>query len=230
MHLIRRAMLVCTVAALVLLSVEAAARADDTDAAQRAFIKDYVAALTSRNVAILRRLQHPATVACIADDNRDYFDALLVNDLRRAGDFAADYSVTRITALTGGAPSLSLPPNLLFYPAAPTHEFQIDTRNGEHRSLTLIRVMAAVDGQWFLIAPCPTPEGLQAFHVSRAERESQRARAIQLAADLREPLLSQVRTLLAQHRRIEAIQIYKSHADLDLTTASRVIDVLDGKQ
>ena len=137
--------------------------------------------------------------------------------------------MARITALADGAPSLSFPSNILFYPSAPTHEFQIDTRTGQLRFLTLIRAMAAVDGQWFIVVPCPTPEGLQAFHASRAENERRQARIIQLAADLSEPLRSQVRTLLAERRRIDAIQLYKSQADLDLTTASRVIDVLDGK-
>ena len=43
MHLIRRALLICTVAALALIGIGTASLADETDAAQRAFIRDYVA-------------------------------------------------------------------------------------------------------------------------------------------------------------------------------------------
>src|SRR5262245_30419480 len=229
MHFIRRALLICTVAALALVAASTATHADETDAAQRAFIKDYVDALVARDTTALRQLLHPAALACITDDNRDYFDLLQANDLRRAEDFGAKYTVTRITALADGAPSLSLPPELLFYPIAPTHEFQIETRNGPSRLLALIRTMASVDGHWFIVVPCPTTAGLEAVRASVVKRESQQARAKQLAADVHEPLLSEVRALLAQRRRIEAIELYKSKQDLDFTTASLVIDILEGK-
>jgi hypothetical protein len=229
MHLIRRAMLVCAVAIVALLGTSRSLHADEADAGQRAFIKDYVAALASGDATTLKQLLHPAALACISGDNQDYFDFLLANDLRHAGDFGAGHKVTRIAALVDGAPSLSFSPDLLFYPVAPTHEFQIDTHNGQNRFLILIRTMASVDGHWFNVIPCPTEAGLHAFRAARAKNESQQARAKQLAADLRDPLLSQVRELLTQRRRMDAMELYKSKADVDLTTASRVIDVLDGK-
>ena len=57
----------------------------------------------------------------------------------------------------------------------------------------------------------------------------QQAHARALADDLRDPLLSEVRGLLAQPSRVEAINRYRAAAGVDTTTATQVIDMLDSK-
>jgi len=56
----------------------------------------------------------------------------------------------------------------------------------------------------------------------------QQAHARALADDLRDPLL-EVRGLLAQPSRVEAINRYRAAAGVDTTTATQVIDMLDSK-
>ena len=57
----------------------------------------------------------------------------------------------------------------------------------------------------------------------------QQARAHALADELHDPLLSEIRALLAQHNRIEAIKRYGAASSVDTTTASQVIDTLENK-
>jgi len=80
-------------------------------------------------------------------------------------------------------------------------------------------------GTWFIVLGCPTLKGIEFFH-ERREGERQQARAKQLAGELQEPLLSEIRNLLGQNRRVDAIKRYQSSANVDLTIASQVIDAL----
>ena len=48
----------------------------------------------------------------------------------------------------------------------------------------------------------------------------------ELASKLGEPLLSELKGLLTQNRRIDAIKRYEDAAKVDLTTAVQVIDAL----
>jgi hypothetical protein len=220
------------IAAAVLMSLaalDARAAGPEADAAQRGLIARYVGALAAQDETGLRKLFHPAVLACITSENRDFFDTLVAKDLSHGQELRAGYAVTRLEPVAAGAATSSMP-ELLAMPVAPTHEFQIDTPlDDRNHSLAVIRTIASLDGAWFLVVECPTAKGVAFFRERRAAGERQRIHARQLAHDLPQPLLSELKALLVERRRIDAIKRYRAAADVDLTTASQVIDVLEAK-
>jgi len=195
--------------------------------AQRTFVRDYMAAVSARDLSALKRLVHPASLACVDDTNRDFFDFVFARELRERP--VATYRVTRIDPLPG-PPPLPGSPALFRYPVRPTHEVQIDFETEPARSTTLVRQIALVHGAWFEVVVCPTAEGVQAFRQRQQAAERQRIRAAELAAAIQEPLLSELRGLLGHRQRLQAIKRYQEQSGADVTTAVAVIDVLEGRQ
>ena len=206
------------------------AHADGIDAAQRAFVDHYVAAVVAHDGENLKRLMHPASLACASEENRDYFDFVSNQDLRNAGALSGGYELTSFAPLEAETATLSAMGGLLRNPTPPTHQFQIDTPfDANNQSLTLIRLAAQSDGAWFIVTGCPTEQGLAFFRERMAAGAKQQARARALAGDLRDPLLSEIRALLLQHKRVEAIKRYGAASGVDTTAATQVIDALESK-
>jgi len=197
------------------------------DAARRRFVQQYMDAIRARDVGAIRRLTHPASLACIDDASRAFFDSVFKGELRYARTIAG-YRITRI----GPASALSVPgiPDTLFREPVPaTHEFQVDA-DAASSSTTIIRRIARLDGAWYIVVPCPTAEGLERFREREVRRREQRAQAETLAAELKEPLVSELKALLAAGRRVDAVRRYREASGTDLTTAVTVMDVLSGRE
>ncbi len=204
--------------------------AQEADAIQRAFVERYVAALQAQDLAVLKGLYDPAVLRCIAPDNQDYFDFIFAQEIRRGAQLRGGYTLTRFSPADADSVAFSEMGGMSPNPVAPTHEFQIDTPlDSNNHSLMIQRMAVAHDGSWFMVLGCPTAKAVEFFRQRQAEGEQQRARAKQLANELQEPLLSEIKTLLASKRRIEAIKRFQSSANTDLTMATRVVEVLDDK-
>ena len=210
-------------------SVPAAGAADGEaagiQAGHRTFAADYVAAVNSREVERWRRLVHPKSLACITDQNRDFFDDMTARALRRT--LSGPYRVASVRVLGKSAPP-GMPPAMGSYPVPPTHQIQIDVDTGPTSSVTVIRDLALSNGVWLEVLPCPTAEGLAAFRVAKRTADERQARAKALVAQLREPLLSELKGLLKEGRRVDAMRRYSAASGEDLTMARRVVDLLEG--
>jgi len=206
------------------------ALADDSDSAQRAAVEGYVAAIRSQDLAALRRLIHPATLACIDDENREYFDFVFANELQLRSDLAGDFRITRIDPVGDGSVSAEGLPGILSYPVKPSYEFQIDVDRSAYSSLTLMRPLALHEGRWHVVLTCPSEKGLAFFRENRKRGEEQRVRAEQLASELSDPVRSEIRALLEQGQRIPAVNRYRETTGVDLTTAMLVINLLGEKK
>ncbi len=206
-----------------------AVRAQDADAAQRAFVERYAAMLVAQDREGLKTLFHPASLACIDAENRDYYDFVFAKELSYGPRLRGGYTLTRFAPLGADAavdPTGGMFPN----PVQPTHEFQLDTPfDSRNRSLAVLRTIVARDGAWFIVLGCPTAQAVALFRERRLEGERQQAQAGRLADALRDPALSEIRDLLAHNRRIDAIKRYRVATDADLTTAMQVIDVLENR-
>lgn len=202
-------------------------RAQDTNAAQRVFVDRYVAAIKLRDEVALKRLYHPAVLGCVTLQNRDFFDFMFAQEFAAGPHLAGGYTIARIDAVASDRPPIM--PDMFAYPVPPTHEFQIDTPpDKKNRSLSLLRTIAPFKGAWYVVQPCPNAKGIAVFRERQSDGGKQQAHAHDLADALQDPLLSDLKELLAEGQRIEAIKRYKAAADVDLTTAKLVIDVLDG--
>ena len=143
-----------------------AAAESQGDAAQQALAQAYVAAVNAGDAVALRGLLHPAVRACIDDATRPMFDWIVTRELR-AGPRSSSFRIAPVGA--PGTWTATLPQNLLRYPVEPTHEIQWELAMSETRSRTVIRQIAMADGAWFIVLPCPTPEGVEAFRRKQSE-------------------------------------------------------------
>ena len=196
-------------------------------AAQQQLARSYMAAVRAGNRAQLAALLHPKVAACQNASNREYFDYVSSQSMRDVP--RGKYTVTLTAIPPGGAPAI-LPATMFKYPIQPQFELQIDGDRTAPESASVIRTIAPQDGRWYIVYPCPNAAGIKYFHENIARGRRQRQQAQALASQVKEPLLAQLKSLLRQGRKIDAIHKYKAATGVDLTTAVQVVDVLDSER
>ena len=223
-----RRSIIAAVAALTLLGGGAPARGQSrgvaVEAGHRRFAEQYVAAARARDPVRYRKLVHPQSLACITDDNRDFFDDWMARAFR--WKWEGPYRIAVVRALAKDTPP-GLPPSMGRYPVAPTHQIQIDLQMSATRAASLVADLAPVGTTWYQVVPCPTPEGLAAFRAAKQANAEQEAKAQALAKGLATPLRTELTGLLKEGKRIDAIRRFSSASGEDITMARRVIDVLE---
>ena len=194
------------------------------EAGHRRFADQYVAAARARDAARYRKLIHPKSLACITDDNRDFFDDWMARAFR--WKWEGPYRIAAVRALAQDA-SPTMPASMGRYPVAPTLKIQIDLQMSATRAGTLLAEIAPVGATWYQVVPCPTAQGLAAFRSTRQANAAQEAKAQSLAQGLAAPLRVELLGLLKDGKRIDAMRRFAAETGEDITTALRVIDVLD---
>ena len=201
----------------------------DVRSQQVSFVKDYMAARHSKDAARIYNLIHPGVRACMTGQNKAYFDFVINHMLHDAP--SGNYTKLTIKPVTPKTPPVLwafVPAKWFPYPVRPTHDIQIDYQNGPTSFESDIIEVAPSGGSWYLVEACPNEQGLRFMRESQAQGARQEAQAKKLASEVRDPLLSQIKALLAQHHKIEAIKAYQKATGTDLTTADSVINVIQG--
>lgn len=198
--------------------------AADPDTAIRAtFVPAYIEALRSRDTARIRKFVHPRVLACMNENTKEYFDDLSRSEAE--ADVTGNYVIYGITKMTEPGPLFGLPEDGFRYPLQPAYEVHIQFKEGR---LELIRFLAESNGSWLEDYPCPNEKGMAFMHEQMAKGEQQRQRVTQLAAELKDPLRSELKALVKQERIIDAVERYRAVSGVtDLTTARMVIGVLE---
>jgi hypothetical protein len=194
---------------------------------QRRFAESYLAAITGSDIEAYKALLHPATRACMNKDNADYFQTIFD---RRIGKIATSpiLSVEKLPEKFEMFDAMNA--RGWKYEVRPTHAFHIDlVSKGPKQSS--IAVFSALDaGVWYEVLPCPNGKALIDMRQAKLRDENEWAKARTLAAALRNPLRREVMAFLKQDRPVSAAKRYAEVRHVDLTLASRVIDVLEKEQ
>ncbi len=161
--------------AAVILALQAAgpASAQPGDAAQRRFVQAYVDALRSKNIDRVTAMLHPATRACINDQDRYFFDYMFNQQLSTGEEITATYEIEHIQPVTGRAELMLLPPEAFAYPVPPTHALQINAKGKNKQTYILLAYMAPANGSWFVVTPCPNATGLKMIAEQQAKVRAQ---------------------------------------------------------
>jgi hypothetical protein len=194
-----------------------AATPDET-AIQNTFVKPWIEALRSRDKGRIERMYHPAVRACMNASTQEFFDNALDHEAQSTAGGA--YHITKLAPLQGGFPAF-LPEDEFPIPVRATYELQVDVGD-----VIMIRYLAPANGSWYEVYPCPNEKGMAFYRKQVAEGAEQKKKAAQLLADLKDPLRSELKDLLRQQHKIDAIKRYEASAGVDLTTAVTVIDAL----
>jgi len=204
------------------------ARSADTE--QQQFADAWMAAVKSQDVAKVKALFHPATLACINDSNRDFFDSNFKEELWDGTGLGTSYQIESVNPLPRPAPMGAFPEEGFAYPVEPTHQLQIEAETKDHRTMTILRFLAQANGRWYMVIPCPNAKGLTLFAQQQAETERQMAEGAALAAGMPESLRTEIEQLLAQGRWFDATDRYREAAGTDPRTAIKVINAMATKK
>lgn len=184
----------------------------------RAFAAQYVAAFNARDQARVESLYIPESRACITPANHDVYDAVLATEMR--DPVPPQYTVAFMAVNQGNLKALS---TLGTFPVPPERQLRIDyqypnSNDGGQIDLYMVRR----DGRWLSDFPCMNAASMQSVRDNIKGREHYKA----LAAAIKEPLRSQLLTMLRAHQSGEAETRYQQAKGGDMRTAMLVIDEL----
>jgi hypothetical protein len=154
------------------LQLPPSAGAQTPTAAQRQFAATYIAALRSNDLARLKTVYHPATLACINAADHAYFDYLFAGDLQTGASLAGSYELESFKPFSGPAEPFGVPADAFAYAPRPTHVMQINAQTKNRQTMVLLVYLAPANGAWGSILPCPNAKGVQMI----AEQARQRRR------------------------------------------------------
>lgn len=221
-----------TLLLLVALGARAtAAPATEIRTQQVAFARGYVSALQSKDKARIVGFFHPTVRACMNDKNRIFFDYIVSQ--QSEGIPSGKYTGITITPKPPKSePSIwsFVPAKEFPYPVMPTFVIQVDFSPSSGELFSALFEVAPSGTSWYLAMPCPTADGIRYMQKMVAQGESQKAKAKLLASRVHDPLLSQIKKLLANNDKIGAIKAYQKATGADLTTAVMVVDEIEGTE
>jgi hypothetical protein len=191
---------------------------------QRTFAEAYVTAVTGRDIERYKRLLHPTTRACMNRGTVDYFNVIFK---RRTGQVATNprLSVEKLPEKFEMFDAMDA--RGWNYSVRPTHAFHIDLVSTGPRQSMIAAFAALENGVWYEVLPCPSHKALDEMRQAQARDEAEWTKARQLAASVRDPLRAELLTFLKQDRPVSAAKRYSEAAHVDLTLATRVVDVLE---
>ncbi len=103
---------------------------------------------------------------------------------------------------------------------------QTEVRFSQANTL-LVRFLAEDRGSWYEVLPCPTDKGMAYIREQMRVREAQQKKIAQLASELKDPLLAELKSLVKEQRIIDAMKKYQAATGADLTTSRMVVKVLE---
>jgi hypothetical protein len=215
-----------TTGLLLTLTAAQSAYAQSGPSSPQAFASAYMSAIRSRDLAKVKALTHPSTLACINDATRRYFERSFENELELGATLAPSFRVTSVKPVSG-APMLGLLPASGFaYPTRPALLIQIDAEDHAHNSATLFHYLARFHGGWFTVDPCPNASGLQFLASQQAEGERRLAEGATRIAALPPGLRERIKTLVGQGQWAQAVRDYRAATGADSETAMKVLEAL----
>ncbi len=140
----------------------AAASDSPADAAQKALVTSYVAAVNAKDLDELKAVIHPKCLAAINDDNRYMVSRILDGELLDA--IPADYQVSvepvRKDQLEGTK-------GFAVFPVQPTHNIKINWFPAKNTLKSRWLFVVREDGKWLEVLAIPTPETVQRFRAQQ---------------------------------------------------------------
>jgi hypothetical protein len=187
------------------------------------FIKEYVAAVNAKDVEKLKRLVHPKCLVCINNENRDYYHDYFSSEIKES--IPDNYKIGNVKSIGKDEPVLM--PEAFSYPVRPTHWVQVDFERGPYDSTSILRQIVKLNDTWFMVVPCPTPNTVKQFRGAKIRREKRKERAKALFKELKDPLLSELKELLKEGKKIQAWKRYRAETGESLSMAKEVLLLLN---
>lgn len=196
------------------------AQAARSQAEAKGFVTEYVAAFNAKDAARLQELYDSKSQACIASEDKDFYEFSLAVMWRDPIPAKYTFAVSPVNKN-----NLKAIETFGRFPRKPERELHIDYQQGDDLGSVVVYLVRE-NGRWRADQPCPTVETLKEFRDDAPARKEREARYESLAAGIQEPLRSQLVTMLREHKTGEAIECYKKASGQDGQTSMLVMDQL----
>jgi hypothetical protein len=209
---------ICAIALTFAATFNLRAQNTSVPADVKAFAARYVAAFNAKDEARLKSLNLPQSLACITPANKDVYNTLLSMQMR--DPIPPSYMLSLMPVNEGNLKALA---DYEYFPVKPERELHIDyqypeTNDGGQLVLWLVHQ----NGRWIGNFPCMTAHGIKNYRDNAAAREHYKA----VAAAIKEPLRSELLTMLRAHQTGEAEDRYQKVTGSDTRTSMLVINAL----
>ncbi len=186
----------------------------------QAFVKQYVTAFNAKDVGRLHALSYSKSVACITPASKDFYDGLLMAQMRDS--IPANYTATVLAVDENNLKAIE---SVGRFPVKPVRELHIDYQQGED-SGTVIVYLVKENGRWTEDFPCASEASLKKFQHEAPENAKLTAHYKALADGIKEPLRSELLKMLRAHETGRATDRYHAASGRDMRTSMQVINAL----
>lgn len=206
---------------------------DNLTLAQKNYVERYVQVLNSKDEHQLKALMHPSYLKCINGANKYYFEDVFQRSLKY--NIPEEYKVSvaplkeeEVSEEIAGAQQSGLS-----YPVKPTHQLQIDFNKSKYSSVTIVIKLVQEEDSFYEVLGCPSAEAVTKFREVKLKKDAEQLRAKELFRELKDPLFSELTSLLNEGREIDAWKKYSEMTGEPLAVAKKVLSYMqrdNGKQ
>jgi hypothetical protein len=189
----------------------------------QAFVKQYVAAWNSKDLARLYALNYSKSAACITPASRDFYDGSLTMQMR--DPIPANYTA-KVSAVNEN--NLKAIETFGRFTVHPAQELHIDYQQGDDLGSVVVYLVKE-NGRWVDDFPCVSDAYLKKFHDDAPENAKRLAHYKALADGIKEPLRSELLDLLRRHETATATDRYHAASGQDMKTSMYVMNALKGE-
>jgi hypothetical protein len=182
----------------------------------KAFATQYIAAINAKDSAKLWSYLTPETRACVTPQNKDVYDALFAIQLD--DKIPLDYRLMFTAVNESNAKAMA---DRQYFPVKPEHQLQIDYQFGNDVT-GLVLWIVHQNGRVYADQPCATEKFIKEYR----DDAPQRAHYKEVAAQIQDPLRSELPKFIADHDRSSAISKYHDATGADMGTSMQVINAL----
>ena len=183
-------------------------------------VTQYVAATNARDAARLRSFLYPKSLACIMPENKDYYDAMASH----IGEpIPPNYKFSVMPVNEGNLKALEGMGQR--WTVKPMQELHIDYQQGDDVGSYIVYLVHE-NGRWFQDFPCATDAAIKQYRDNAVANEAALAHYKALAADIKDPLRSELLGLLRAHETGRATDRYHEATGQDYKTSMYVMNEL----
>lgn len=184
------------------------------------FVAQYVAATNAKDTARLRSFLYPKSLACIMPENKDYYDAMASH----IGEpIPPNYKFSVMPVNEGNLKALEGMGQR--WTVKPMQELHIDYQQGDDVGSYIVYLVHE-NGRWFQDFPCATDAAIKQYRDNAVANEAALAHYKALAADIKDPLRSELLGLLRAHETGRATDRYHEATGQDYKTSMYVMNEL----
>ena len=184
------------------------------------FVTQYVAATNAKDTARLRSFLYPKSLACIMPENKDYYDAMASH----IGEpIPPNYKFSVMPVNEGNLKALESMGQR--WTVKPMQELHIDYQQGDDVGSYIVYLVHE-NGRWFQDFPCATDAAIKQYRDNAVANEAALAHYKALAADIKDPLRSELLGLLRAHETGRATDRYHEATGQDYKTSMYVMNAL----